>query len=73
MSGGPVLNSAGKAVGLVNRSLEPELGADFGVGWVTWLEAMPLLITAALTLGESNPDRRLVWAVVKDRPWPLSG
>ncbi len=73
MSGGPVLNSAGEVIGLVSRSLEPEPGVEFGVGWATWLEAMPLLATAAPTLDDSNADRRRGWAVVKDRPWTLAG
>jgi serine protease Do len=73
MSGGPVLNSAGEVVGIVSRSLEPEPGADFGVGWATWLEALPFLAEAVPTLDDSNADRRRGWAVVQDFPWTLAG
>lgn len=73
MSGGPVLNGAGEVIGLVSRSLEPEADAEFGLGWATWLEAVPQFADAAPSLDDCNVDMRRGWAVIRNSPWTLIG
>lgn len=72
MSGGPVFNTCGEVIGIVSRSLPPEVGSDVGVGWATWLETLNELPRWAPTLNCTNHDMRQGWGVIRGRPWSLA-
>lgn len=70
MSGGPVFNSAGEAVGLVSSSIAPD-GDEPGVGYATWLHGIPELRMLTPRLHHENPGRRFGYAVLTFSPWRL--
>lgn len=72
MSGGPVFNLLGEAVGLVSRSLPPENDLP-GVGWATCFGLIPYFNKLVPTLDVLNPKWRRGWAVFRSEPWHLAG
>ena len=65
MSGGPVFNSGGEAIGVVSRSLLPFEGKP-GIGHAACLSMMPWLRKWLPTVDAANPCWRIGWAVLKN-------
>ncbi len=73
MSGGPVFNSRGEAIGLVSRSLSPvEDDPNPSVGWATHFGLAPRLREMLVSLDVLNAGWRRGWAVLRENPWHLA-
>lgn len=72
MSGGPVFNSSGEAIGVVSKSLLTDDGFP-GVGKATSFEFLHYFNTLVPTLDGLNPMMRRGWGVLRNDPWHLAG
>ncbi len=63
MSGGPVFNMNGEAVGLVSRSYLPEDGNSIGTAWATYLGILSQMANYVPTLDPVNLTWRRGWGV----------
>lgn len=72
MSGGPVFNARGEVIGIVSRSILPDVEGELGLGWATWLEPMSELPAWVPTLDTTNPCMRRGWAVLRNNPRHLA-
>lgn len=71
MSGGPVFNRHGHVVGIVSYSLPPSEEAS-GVGYATYLNAIPDARDLAPLLDAENPGYRRGFGVFSSSPWHLA-
>lgn len=64
MSGGPVFNEQGNVIGMVSKSIDPDLTNE-GAGYAFWLRQSDIMQAFLPTVDLVNPGSSRVWGVLR--------